>query len=41
MPLTQFIVTTKLDDNDDLFSGFTQYIYEHISKFKLNDKLPR
>ncbi len=36
----EFVLTTKLDDDDALFTGFTQYLKEHINELKRTTEIP-
>lgn len=37
---TQYVITSELDDDDGIFSGFTQYVYDHLIDLKNKGKLP-
>ena len=39
-PRTHYIITSKLDDDDALFRGFTRYISDHYNLLERNSNLP-
>nr|NQU93013.1 hypothetical protein [Bacteroidota bacterium] len=39
-PETEYIVTTKLDDDDALYGGFTKYIFDHFSGLAKTAQIP-
>jgi len=39
-PGTQYVITSELDDDDAIFSGFTHYLNEHLRELHKSGKLP-
>jgi len=36
----EFVITTKLDDDDALFTGFTKYIQKHVEALQITSHIP-
>ena len=39
-PDVQYVITSELDDDDGIFSGFTRYVRDHLTDLKNKSKLP-